>query len=615
MLIVSRVICALAVAGSISACGGGGGSGAPRPSSSVIGNGLASSTGPGDTDSYVPTMQGDHWSFNYVTDDPGALVTSANVKITVNGTKSIHGVTGTVFTRSDPTLSSGGYDQYFYVSAGGLSLLGNSDTGDSITPLIVPYVELLFPVQVGPVSTVTRTNLPFGHDSSGRDVTLNLTQSINNEAIESVDVPAGTFSNALRQLTTVSATALDSGQSSPAAAGTDASWYVPGVGQIKEQTSVKGNGSTVTGSAELRGYTVNGKSHGLGATTTLVPTLQTASQIVRCGNPERQTMATDGNNFLVVAHQCDVSSGTQSFKWTATLAGPDGTPTASVDLSPPTAPYSPGMHAVAAFDGTNYLVVYEAELSSAGMRPNLDAVLVSASGAIISGPNVVGVSADLPNFGGEAQALVFGGGHYLLIYNDANSYLGPLSGIFLSPATGQAEGAAFPIFSQNDGDHAEPAVGFDGTNFLAVWNETLANPAGLYAVRISNTGNVVDSSPLLVMDNTAADRSGSCCDLQDLEPNVSYDGSNYLVAYRDTRGAHRNGGQANFSAARVPTAGVLLDGSSSTPGIAVTSSNALAIGRLRSVFFQGAHWLVWETGYSVALQASRVSPAGVVPTV
>jgi hypothetical protein len=114
---------------------------------------------------------------------------------------------------------------------------------------------------------------------------------------------------------------------------------------------------------------------------------------------------------------------------------------------------------------------------------------------------------------------------------------------------------------------------------------------------------VLDAQPLLIMNNTGG-ASG-----YDLEPTVSFDGTNYLVAYKDIRG----GGGPKIAAARVSTAGALLDGSATVPGIAVTTNAAVTIGRLRSAFYEGAHWLVWDAGSSTVLNASRVSTAGTVP--
>jgi len=604
----------------LTACGGGGGGGGGSasgpPAATVTGNGLAPATGPGDTASYFPSSTGDQWSFNYTTNDTTALSPYAIVGVAVNGTKIVQGVSATVFTRTDPTVASGGSDQYFYVNAGGVTLLGNNDATDSITPLIVPYVELLFPVQVGSVSSLSGTNLAFGKDKSGNSITLNLTQTIANVAIESVDVPAGTFANAMHQTTKVAGTAFDSAQSTPAISGTDDIWLVPGIGQVKEQTAVSGGATQVSSASELRGYIVNGKPHGLGPASSITPTLATANCL---GGPTffaPTNVASDGTNFLAVALACDNSTGTSQVKWIATLIGPDGTVKTSVDLTSATAipvQTNLGVHAVVAFDGTNYLVVHEDILYGTTSSPNLLSLLVSRSGSIVSGPNVVG-AAFQSSFPGDQEALGFDGTRYLLVYGDANAIVRPpqMSGLFISPTTGLPDGAPFTISNTNIYDRDGPALGFDGTNYLVVWGEFGMNPTGLRAMRVSTAGALLDTTPLLVMDTSSLSSSsnGVCCDLS---PSVTFDGANYLVAYRDPRGAAPYSNTATVSAARVSPAAVLLDGTASMPGIVAASATGIVVDRVRSTFINGAHSLVWGSGNPSTLSASRVSPSGAVP--
>jgi hypothetical protein len=605
----------------LTACGGGGGGGSKSgpPAATVTGNGLAPSTGPGDTASYFPSTTGDQWSFNYTTSDTTALSPFAIVGVAVNGTKTVQGVNATIFTRTDPTVASGGSDQYFYVNGGGVTLLGKNDATDSITPLIAPYVELLFPVQIGSVSSLSATNLPFGKDQNGNPITLNLTQSITNVAIESLDVPAGTFANAMHQTTNVAGTALDRGQSTPAVSGTDDTWLVPGIGQVKEQTAVRGGATLVSGAAELRGYTVNGKAHGLGTASAVTPNLVSANCL---GGPTffaPANVASDGTNFLAVALACDNSSGTVQVKWIATLIGPDGTVKTSVDLTSATdipVQTNLGTHAVVAFDGTNYLIVHE-DIYGTTSSPNLLSLLVSRSGSIVSGPNIVGAAFQSTFFPGDPEALAFDGSRYLLVYGDDNSLVRPpqMSGLFISPTTGLPDGAPFPISNTNDYVRDGPAVAFDGTNYLVVWGEFGLNPIGLRAMRVSTAGALVDSTPLLVMDasslsDSSSGPSGICCDLS---PSVTFDGTNYLVAYRDPRGAAPYSNRATVSAARVSSAGVLLDGTASMPGIVVASATDIVVDRVRSDFINGAHWLTWGSGAPSSLSASRVSPSGAVP--
>ena len=47
----------------------------------------------------------------------------------------------------------------------------------------------------------------------------------------------------------------------------------------------------------------------------------------------------------------------------------------------------------------------------------------------------------------------------------------------------------------------------------------------------------------------------------------------------------------------------------------VTSAQDVVVGRVRSSFINGAHWLVWDSGTPRTLHASRVSTEGIVPAV
>src|SRR5205823_6103073 len=318
----------------VTSCGGGGGSGGPPPPPppGVTGNGFAPATGPGDTNSYFPTGAQDQWRFDFTTDDPKATAPSGTVTLTVTGTKTIQGASATVYTHSDPTSSSGGYDEYFAVGNGGVTALGNTDPGDSISPLLIPYVQLLFPVSLGQVSQVVGQNLPFGSDSNHNPITLSLTQTISNAAMETVDVPAGTFASALKQVTTINATAHDGTQSAPVT-GSDTAWYAAGVGQVKEQSTVSGGGTTINSAGELRGYLVNGTPHGIGASTVIDSSLATTNCIGT--SYPAPSVASDGTNFLIVAYSCSAAGGTAMSNWTGLLAGPDGTMIKTVNITPP----------------------------------------------------------------------------------------------------------------------------------------------------------------------------------------------------------------------------------------------------------------------------------------
>jgi hypothetical protein len=598
-------------------CGGGGGGGGgsggppPPPPPTVTGNGFAPTTGPGDTNSYFPTGVQDQWRFDFTTDDPKAIAPSGTVTLTVTGTKTIQGVSATVYTRIDPTSSSGGYDQYFAVGKGGVTALGNTDPGDSVSPLIIPYVQALFPVSLGQVSKVVGQNLAFGIDSNHNPITLNLTQTITNAAIETVDVPAGTFANALKQVTTINATALDGTQSAPVT-GSDTAWYAPGAGQVKDQSTASGGGTTINSASELRGYTLNGTLHGIAPNP--APALTVSATGCAGSSHPVPAVSSDGTNFLTVVYAC-IDPNTVASNWLGVLQGPDGSVQKTFNITAPAA--SPGvqtyLHAVSGFDGTHYLVVYEDASANTSTAP-LKSIVLGTDGSVIAGPTMVATAflADsaLPT---EREALAFDGTRFLLIYTEGGGPPGStseVSGIFLTPATGQTTGSAFAISQGQGAGHDSPAIAFDGTNYLVVWVDEATSPIGLHAMRISKAGALVDAAPFALVDLSMAVLQEACCAL---EPTLSFDGTNYLVAYRDPRGvAPPSGGNfASISAARVSTAGVLLDGTPTTPGIVVAASKTITRGRVRSVFLNGAHWLVWETNSSQQLNASRVSTAGV----
>jgi hypothetical protein len=605
--ITTRTLCCLGLLAPIG-CGGGGGGGGGAPGGggppgpTITGTGFAPSTGPGDTAGYFPVASGDQWQFNYSTTDPKAVAPTAVVTVSVNGTKSVLGATATVLTQTNPTIATGGYDQYVSVSPGGVTALGNTNAGDTITPLIVPYVQMLFPVQLGTVSTVTGQNLPAGNDPSGNAITLDLTQTIANASMETVDVPAGSYAGALKQVTTVTGTAHDKGQSL-AVAGTDTAWFVAGLGEVKETISTASGGVTISSSAELRTAIANGQTRGFGAAGDLVTLLQAGDQLASV--PLSPAIASDGTNFLIVAGQRQISGGTTTQNWLGTLVAADGTVLGSFNITapaPPPPPTSP-LRVLAGFDGTNYLVVYETVQAPA--LPTLNAVVISPAGVILAGPNTVATADDGPS-GVNFEALAFDGSQYLLVYPQQVTGGAQLYGVFVARLTAQANAPAFAI-APDTGPQGGAAVAFDGTNYLVAWDEQSAAP-GVEAVRVSPTGVVLDTAPLRVFDESTAT---VCC--SDLLPAVTFDGANYLVAYRDTRGEGGSLLNATVSAARISKAGALLDGSATTPGIVVSATKSEPIGYLTSVFMGGAHWIIWHGGSDNGLHGSRVSAAGTVP--
>jgi hypothetical protein len=545
---------------------------------------------------YFPLAAGDQWLYNSTdssTINPSLIF---DVTAAVNGTKTIQGQAVTVVTRTNSSTSAAAVDQYYAATGGGITYFGTNDPADTISPQLIPYPQLLFPVATGTVSTITGRNLPFGKDATGNPLTLNLTQTIVNADLETVSVPAGTFANAMKQVTTISGMALDGSQSIPVS-GTDTVWFAPGVGQLKETSVVNVSGTSVTNTYDLKGFVVNGQSHGFGPRKVLTASSTNLADFAAA-------IASDGTNFLVVTHHGPADGSTMN--WAGTLLAPDGTLIKTFEISPAASPQAATTQvAVAAFDGSNYLVAYVPDLNDGGQPDTVAAVRISPTGALLGSPVTVvpGIAA------GSSFAIAFDGIHYLLVYLPYSTTNSPqLLGEYLVPGTGQPLGSPFPI-APSGGTEASPALAFDGNNYLVVWEELRsASSLGLNATRVSPVGTVLDTAPLRLVDTSSL--TGNF--LPQARPTVAFDGTNYFVAYLDSRTLP--GGGLTVSANRVSPSGVLLDGTPAQPGIVVTSDPTLGAEHLGTAFLGSQHWLAWEQSSSTGTSVfgARVSTSGML---
>ncbi len=143
-------------------------------------------------------------------------------------------------------------------------------------------------------------------------------------------------------------------------------------------------------------------------------------------------------------------------------------------------------------------------------------------------------------------------------------------------------------------DQGDPAVAFDGTNFLVVWRDLRSDWYDIYGARVSQAGIVLDPAGIAI----AAEAS------RQWSPALAFDGTNFLVVWVDTRS-----GSDDIYGARVTPLGAVLD----TSGIAVSA--APDDQGNPALTFDGANLLVvwqdWRSGSS-DIYGSRVTPAGVV---
>jgi hypothetical protein len=271
---------------------------------------------------------------------------------------------------------------------------------------------------------------------------------------------------------------------------------------------------------------------------------------------------------------------------------------------------------IASFDGSNYWVIYcpysggtsGSVTECLGQRVSPIGTLVDAGGI-----NLVTVSGSFASIG--SKGLAFGNAKGLLAFSEFNNATSQheLHGVLINPDGTVAGTGDFPIAADNS-THLYPAVAFDGTNFLVVWQQMSTNAAtsgAIYGVRVSTTGSVIDPAPIPI----SAAPNGQA------SPSVAFDGTNYLVVWLDLRNQSMVTGvpYPDVYAARVTSTGVLLDGPAATGGFPINSGGNLA--RFSPyVTFVGTEYLVtWASGGyastgSPGIQAARVSTSGLLPS-
>jgi large repetitive protein len=292
----------------------------------------------------------------------------------------------------------------------------------------------------------------------------------------------------------------------------------------------------------------------------------------------KPAVAFDGANYLVAWG--DARSGEyRVFAARVSRAG------SVLDPSGITISGSGGANPAIAFDGTNYLVawqsgandIYGARVSPAGI------VLDSQGIAISTGPNYQLI-----------PVIAFGGGNYLVAWTDYRAgATDDIYGARVSTAGVLLDSDGIAI-STAPNEQWAAAVGFDGSNYLVAFtsqNRPNVSDYDIRAARVSLVGSVLDPDGITI--SIAANTQHS--------PAVAFDGTNYLVVWRDERSAN-----AAIYGARVSQAGAALDGSAIAVSAGASGQSSPA------VVFDGTNYLVaWADGAS-GIRGARVSQAGTV---
>jgi hypothetical protein len=241
-----------------------------------------------------------------------------------------------------------------------------------------------------------------------------------------------------------------------------------------------------------------------------------------------------------------------------------------------------------AFDGTNYLVAWHD--SRAGSQ-DIYGTRVSPTGAVLD-PGGIPISTAANNQ--AAPAVAFDDTNYLVVWQDSRSGDFHIYGARVTPGGTVIDPAGIQISASATGGQNAPAIAYDHTNYLVAWEDSRSIPVDIYGARVTTAGTVLDPSGIAIA--TAAGIQAF--------PTLAADDANFLVAWVDSRS-----GGYDIYGARVSQAGAVLDPS----GIAI--STATSDQTLPAVAFDGTNYLLawWDNRSGAAdIYGARVTQAGAV---
>ena len=216
---------------------------------------------------YFPDAIGNRWVYRgQITEGPLQIIEHkffTNIS-TVKGTKSIKGVTVTIFHDTNPG-NHGPSDSFYRRDAVGIVYYG-SEPGTPLERQITPYQIFRFPLRLpSSFQQFDRTGVDFGtdmdHDGTDEKVDVRGWSSL--IGYETVSVPAGTFPNAIKVEARMTMR-IHLSVSHRVVAGSDVmtAWFAKGVGLVKyserqELSAVKEDRGVVTEiTEELEEYDV-----------------------------------------------------------------------------------------------------------------------------------------------------------------------------------------------------------------------------------------------------------------------------------------------------------------------------------------------------------------------
>ena len=301
-------------------------------------------------------------------------------------------------------------------------------------------------------------------------------------------------------------------------------------------------------------------------------------------------VAFDGTNWLVVWSDYRNEQGNIY----AARVAPDGMVLDDTGLAV-TADENWQSKPAVAFDGTNYLVVWY-DNRNPGTDDDIYGARVTPAGQVLDrGGIAVSTAAEDQ----RDPDVAWNGSDFLVVWqdNNPNEYNADVRGARVSSAGTVLDPDGFDV-SADSFFQRMPAASSDGSNWMVTWHDgRVEEEVDIRCARVSPGGAVLDPDGIRVAPDSAYQH----------EPAVDFNGTNFLVTWRDERGEFPN--EDEIYGARVSPAGTVLD-----PG-GIEIRSAINDESHPAVAFGGGNYLcIWEdnshSGSHVNIYGTRVSTGG-----
>jgi hypothetical protein len=500
-----------------------------------------------------------------------------------------------VFLDGNPAGDGMPVESYYRKDARAFTFLGDNTPADWLTAALTPMDLMRFDgtFSTSPLVSLSNANIGVDLDSDGRNDTMSGQVNGIVEGFETLVTDVGSFSNTARIRYTASGTVtLTTGASIPITQ-TVREWRAPGVGAIRQSIRTTVGGDTSTSTLELKGLSVNGILGGILPPSTLLANLVIASSDET--RPGRPALTSDGQRYLLISNR-EITPTT--WQWIGQFIAADGQLQSTVLLSPEISDLW-GNPALAWNGASSTYAVVSGSGTGYGMRFQR----INATGVVLDTYPGTELASD-----GRNRALAAGGGKWLAVYQ-RNSIPGALFGRLVD-ANGMP-GVAFTIASAGVADFAQPAVAFDGSNFLVVWESgpgsSLPADTNILARRVSPLLGVLDV-PFTVSDAAEAQWM----------PQIACGANQCLIAWVDRR--NHAGQSYSLSPGPGDLYGTLIGPTGlplQTNGLAFATGITANAGHPGLTFNGSEYVLAWSRGAYVnspggptGIYAMRISTAG-----